>query len=192
MKKAMSMTREKIIEAAQIYFSKYGYEGTSLSLIAKEVGIRKASLYSHFPSKADLFLEVLNLTHEKTFLRIKELSLDVSLDSKEKLKEIFHLFCTGESVKYFCMSLVPPVELESETAEIFCKYDQEFNQYYLSLLQEYMSKNPSNKVTPHEASILFSITINGTLSKYRFSNEDEYKETVELCWDFFLRNITSQ
>ena len=44
-------TKQEILEAALELFSVQGFEATSISQIAGAVGIRKASLYSHFESK---------------------------------------------------------------------------------------------------------------------------------------------
>ena len=44
-------TKQEILEAALDLFSVQGFEATSLSQIADAVGIRKASLYSHFEKK---------------------------------------------------------------------------------------------------------------------------------------------
>lgn len=44
-------TKQEIIEAALDLFSAQGFEATSVSQIADAVGIRKASLYSHFENK---------------------------------------------------------------------------------------------------------------------------------------------
>ena len=44
-------TKQEVLEAALELFSVQGFEATSISQIAGAVGIRKASLYSHFESK---------------------------------------------------------------------------------------------------------------------------------------------
>ncbi len=44
-------TKQEILDVALELFSVKGYEATSLSTIADAVGIRKASLYSHFENK---------------------------------------------------------------------------------------------------------------------------------------------
>ena len=46
-----SNTKQEILEASLELFSVQGFEATSISQIAEAVGIRKASLYSHFESK---------------------------------------------------------------------------------------------------------------------------------------------
>ena len=49
-----SNTRDEILEAALDLFAVNGYEATSISQLADAVGIRKASLYSHFANKQDI------------------------------------------------------------------------------------------------------------------------------------------
>ena len=44
-------TKQEILEVSLELFSVQGFEATSISQIANAVGIRKASLYSHFESK---------------------------------------------------------------------------------------------------------------------------------------------
>ncbi|MCR5175527.1 MAG: TetR/AcrR family transcriptional regulator [Anaerovibrio sp.] len=57
-----SNTREAIIEAALAFFSVNGYEATSISQLADAVGIRKASLYSHFANKQEILDTVVETT----------------------------------------------------------------------------------------------------------------------------------
>ena len=48
---AKGTTKQEILDAALELFSVQGYEATSISQLAEAVGIRKASLYSHFENK---------------------------------------------------------------------------------------------------------------------------------------------
>ncbi len=51
--------RERVLEAAETLFMERGYKGVTLADVAREVGIRTASLYYHVPGgKQDLFVEV--------------------------------------------------------------------------------------------------------------------------------------
>lgn len=56
--------REEILDASAELFTKQGFATTSTHEIAEAVGIRQASLYYHFPSKADIFLTLLKSTIE--------------------------------------------------------------------------------------------------------------------------------
>lgn len=59
-------TKYEILDAALTLFSTGGYEATSISQIAEAVGIRKASLYSHFASKQEI-LDALIETIQKQY-----------------------------------------------------------------------------------------------------------------------------
>jgi AcrR family transcriptional regulator len=49
------VARTRIIQAATKIFSQKGYQETSMDDIAKEIGVTKATLYSYFDSKKDIF-----------------------------------------------------------------------------------------------------------------------------------------
>ena len=52
-------TKAEIHRAALELFSAKGYEKTSLREIAERVGLTKASLYYHYPSKQALLLDLI-------------------------------------------------------------------------------------------------------------------------------------
>ncbi len=56
--------RERILDVALELFTEQGYEKTSLREIADRLGVTKAALYYHFPSKGDIFLELHLRLHE--------------------------------------------------------------------------------------------------------------------------------
>ena len=51
-------TKQEILNAALDLFSVQGFEATSISQIANAVGIRKASLYSHFENKQAILVAI--------------------------------------------------------------------------------------------------------------------------------------
>lgn len=54
-------TREQILASAQRLVQTRGFNGFSYADIAKEVGIRKASLHHHFPTKTDLGMALIDM-----------------------------------------------------------------------------------------------------------------------------------
>ena len=57
--------RESIIRAAHAQFRLYGYRKTSMEDIAGELGISRASLYSYFKNKDEIFRSVSIWLHER-------------------------------------------------------------------------------------------------------------------------------
>ena len=55
----MSVTKERILEAALNLFAREGYAGVSMADIAGELGITKGALYRHYAGKRDIFESIL-------------------------------------------------------------------------------------------------------------------------------------
>lgn len=58
-KKRTKLRKEEIVAEATRLFAERGYEGASMGDLAERVGLRKASLFHHFPSKDVLYATVL-------------------------------------------------------------------------------------------------------------------------------------
>ncbi|SMO74122.1 TetR/AcrR family transcriptional regulator [Paracoccus laeviglucosivorans] len=62
MAKALPVTRgrkfQQVLEGARTIFLRDGFEGASVDDIAREAGVSKATLYSYFPDKRIMFMEV--------------------------------------------------------------------------------------------------------------------------------------
>ena len=52
-------TRNKLVEAAKVEFSNSGFYGCSVDTIAETAGFSKGAFYSHFKTKEDIFLVLL-------------------------------------------------------------------------------------------------------------------------------------
>lgn len=81
--------KEQIINATLKLASKKGLSNVSMSLIAKEIGIQKPSLYNHFKSKEDLIMSMYCYLKNKTKEKLAINEIDYSNVIKNKnLKEI--------------------------------------------------------------------------------------------------------
>jgi len=78
--KNMENTKQEILNAALDLFSTQGYEATSMLQIAESVGIKKASLYSHFESKQ----EILDLLVKSILEKYEKKSIFSSNKTTEK------------------------------------------------------------------------------------------------------------
>lgn len=55
----MKITKEKLLMTALNLFSKYGYDGVSISYLANELGVTKGAIYRHYESKQAIFDEII-------------------------------------------------------------------------------------------------------------------------------------
>lgn len=76
---------ESLLDVATAVFLKHGYEHASVSEIARRAGASKGTIYSHYPSKAELFVAViarkmLKLQVSYTEILVSEISLKKVLE----------------------------------------------------------------------------------------------------------------
>ena len=77
--------KSRVIDAALKLFAEHGVNGTSLQMIADELGVRKASVYYQFPSKDEIVLAVVEPVFEdlKRLVKIAE-----AVDSEVSRREV--------------------------------------------------------------------------------------------------------
>lgn len=84
MKKVIN--KSLILDTAQKRFGRYGVKKTSMSEIADDMGISKASLYYYFPDKESLYKAVVEKEQDEFIKRVTERMLIIS-DPEQKLIE---------------------------------------------------------------------------------------------------------
>ncbi|MFN3847315.1 MAG: TetR/AcrR family transcriptional regulator [Paracoccaceae bacterium] len=67
----ISDRRDEILRLATEAFVTHGYAGTSMADLARAVGVQKASLYYHFPSKQALFVACVTEGYEGAVQRLE-------------------------------------------------------------------------------------------------------------------------
>ncbi len=77
--------RAAILEAAVAEFRQAGYEATSMDRIAATAGVSKRTVYNHFPSKEELFAQILHQLWERSMA-----SVDLSYRKDRPLREQLH------------------------------------------------------------------------------------------------------
>jgi AcrR family transcriptional regulator len=80
---------ERIERAAARMFAARGYEGTNLTDIAAEFGLRGSSLYHYFTSKDELFRRCLTHSAEQVFARLRAIAADKQGDPLGALRALF-------------------------------------------------------------------------------------------------------
>ncbi len=116
----------QVLHKAMEVFGHYGYEGTSLPLLIKGLGIARQSLYDTYGTKRDLFISAV-----KHYINVKTAAVISCLESPGSVKEaISKVFYEGINVlkddekrkECFIMdSAISQVPRDTEIAEFFNK-----------------------------------------------------------------------
>jgi len=78
--------REAILAAGRLSAQAHGYGGLNMRELAAEVGIKAASIYHHFPSKADLAAAIAKRYWQDTKAWLEEVA-DIKSDPKAALRK---------------------------------------------------------------------------------------------------------
>lgn len=161
-----------ILKAAQKRFGMYGLEKTTMSEIAKDVGISKASLYYYFPDKENLYKEVVEV-EQAAFFELVEKNFREADDPETKLKNFMDIRLSYFRT-FFNLSRLRLEEFKhmkpmlEDTLSVFRKREVEALEM---IIKEGIEKGVFYTETPHEISSLFLEMVRGVRSLV-FHNKD--------------------
>ena len=97
-------TRERILAAARLVAQTRGYGGLSFRDLARDVGVKPASIYHYFPSKADLGAAVARRYWEDSRTALESLSADSPnpVDALRRYPETFRLALENDNRMCLC------------------------------------------------------------------------------------------
>lgn len=81
----MPAPRATILDAAAKLFAAHGFEGASLNDVARAVGVTKAAVYHYFPTKKDIFDEMMVDLLERQYVAVGT-EVNLAENPPEKLK----------------------------------------------------------------------------------------------------------
>jgi TetR/AcrR family transcriptional repressor of nem operon len=84
-------TKQAIMDVARAMVQSHGYNGLSFRELAKEVGIKSASIHYHFPTKGDLGAQLAR-AYADDAIRIFEGFLEASRDVKSCIRKYTDVF----------------------------------------------------------------------------------------------------
>ncbi len=178
-------TREEILDAIFMLVYINGYNGTSMSMILKECGIPKGSLYHYFKSKKEMVLAVIK---ERLAPRMDDFysfsntqnkhSIDILIDTIIKISQKEQL------IKYGC----PLNRLNQEMSSIDKDFESAITQIYNHIKEKIIlllhKSNIKKEINIEELSEFVIASIWGALSlSPTQSSKDRYLNTV-----FYLTN----
>lgn len=194
------LTKEKIKVAALKLFANNGYEGTSLENIAKEVGIRKASIYSHFESKEELFLtvftDILNLDIDTLGKLSKKFR---GYSPEKKLHSIFKYYCRvynalskrHEVVFIKRNMLFCPEVLREKVQYKIEAYENSLNKILISIFEEGFKDNTIRPLDIKDLLAIFYCIIDGLFVEGRYYARKEYASRFDSIWTMFWLSVAN-
>ncbi|WP_050628373.1 TetR/AcrR family transcriptional regulator [Bradyrhizobium viridifuturi] len=101
---AMISTSEKILDVAQSLIVAGGYNGFSYADISAAIGIRKASIHHHFPTKAELVSALVDRYRQQTQLGLTALR-EPSASPADQLQAYVNFWqaCIRDATLPFCV-----------------------------------------------------------------------------------------
>ncbi|MDU8501203.1 TetR/AcrR family transcriptional regulator [Pseudomonas syringae] len=164
MKVRTEARREAIIDAAASVFLEMGYERASMNEVTKRMGGSKATIYSYFPSKEELFIAVVNrvaTAHLAEAVSELAISVDKDTDTELDLRTLFTRF--GERMLMVlinddsALAVYRMVVAESGHSDIGTMfYDsgpREFLQTVTTLMNAAMQRGQLRTTDPHIAAL---------------------------------------
>lgn len=164
MTKLRSQSKQRIIDIAFRHFVLNGYEGASLGAIAEDIGIRKASIYTHFKSKDSLFLELLQDALDIECCYLEECfhtSVSTKLPGELYLVKIKSRYEHAITYQFLTrIAYVPPNHLIEKVKSVYQDYIQKIIQLYqIDLSKTIDNKKDQEMYTDAYLGILDSLSV---------------------------------
>ncbi|MBB6368304.1 MULTISPECIES: TetR/AcrR family transcriptional regulator [unclassified Xanthomonas] len=122
MEERLAGNRQRILLAARRLVAADGFRGAPVTAVAAEAGVSTGLIYRHFPSKAELFVEVLTaaVEHELTILRaIAAAPAPAAQRLRDAIASFVRRALAGPGLAY--AFIAEPVEPEVDAERIRCR-----------------------------------------------------------------------
>ena len=128
-------TRTSLLNSAERAVRERGYQGFSYADLSREIGIRKASIHYHFPSKADLGVALAERYNHTFFGLLSEIT-ETKITAGDQLHAYLHLYRNalknGEQV---CLCVALSAGRAHLSSEILAQLDT-FHRHSLAWLEQ--------------------------------------------------------
>ncbi|NWN47889.1 helix-turn-helix transcriptional regulator [Pseudomonas sp. MAFF 301514] len=139
--KPLTLSAHNICAVAVEHFADHGYDASSLNEIAGRAGMRKASLYAHFVSKAALFQKVFEiaLAHEHQYITqcFKEEAGHTGVPGRLHLERLSGRYEGSAHLRFLLRTAYfPPADIRSVITAGFEGYLARIRQAFQSAAQD--------------------------------------------------------
>jgi TetR/AcrR family transcriptional regulator, transcriptional repressor for nem operon len=168
----LSTTSDEILACARSLIVAGGYNGFSYADIAETVGIRKASIHHHFPSKVDLVRTLVARYRQEAEAGIANLELQVS-DPRDQLRAYAGYWeaCIADATAPFCVCALLASQLPVLPEEIGLEVRAHFRSLsaWLTSVLERGARHGGIQLlgTPRAEAEAFMATVHGAMLSAR-------------------------
>ena len=190
---------DRINQEALILFAEKGYYGTSLSMIANAVGIRKSSIYAHYNSKDELFLSVIQYVAEVYKTKLEQFFADLRKQNQPVEHQLFHVFQwymelwieKKDLTKFFRrVRVFPPGHLENEIERISAEIvEQSFHKELADLFRKGVDNGELINSSTDKLVALFQILIDGIVTALLLKGREGTADLIQDGWHHFWSGI---
>lgn len=192
------MTAQRIKQVALVHFAAHGYEGTSLSKIAEDVGIKKPSIYAHFKSKEDLFMQILQDAYTleldmcNTFFQEHQ-GQPVAWQLKTYLYNYLSHYQQQDEFRFMLrMTFYPPAPVEAAVLKQVYHFLDNLEHHLVPIIGQALRNGEIAAIHPEQAATAFMCILDGLFAELLYGGEDRFKRKLEASWLLYWRGLTLQ
>jgi AcrR family transcriptional regulator len=187
------LTREDILEASALIFSKKGYHAASMQDIARAVNLQKASLYHYFSGKQEILLALLERGLDLLFFRLEEIiSKPLSPDEKLRLAMISYLETLAEYQNLAAVLILEHRSLDEEKRVPHIERRDQFERLWRDLIQEGIDKGIFYCTSPSLTGRGILGVLNWTVTWYQADGPSSANEIAVQYADLFINGLISK
>jgi len=192
------MTKDIIKQEALLLFVNEGYEGSSMSDIAKRVKIQPSSIYAHFASKEQLFLTILQDVIDDKIADLGEITIATSNQGIKSLlytilmsrvKEIATI--KNKAVFYKRFSLFPPSQLKEIIQNMMFIYEKKIAEILIPAIKNAISQDELKKEAPEKILAAYYCVLDGLYILSHYYEMETYRSVVENVWSLYWQSVSS-
>lgn len=189
------MKKNEIIEKALELFATQGYFGTSMDDIAKAVGIKKASLYSHYSGKESIFTAVFNAILEDYSVFLEKLTTyNEGTNSHEVLRNIYSVYvknCRNNYKMTFWdrYYYYPPEYLKDYIFKKTYEIEMLLMDKITAAIEKGIRKNEIVNKNASDIALAFYNIMIGFAMGIKFYDDKDIDAEISRCLDIFLDGI---
>jgi AcrR family transcriptional regulator len=190
--------KQLIKDVALDLFGQKGYEDTSLTEIANAVGIKKPSIYNHFRSKEDIFMEVIEDLSVSEVTAYKNASKKMNINEPLKnVRILFDLFChrlvtTKEALLWKRVTFFPPEVFKDLIQKQFIHFEQVTTAILVSIYQEGQKQKLFSDIEEDEFIASFLCLVDGVFLEHHYYTEEIFRQRIESAWKVYELGISSR